>query len=59
MTSSNGNKSNRLDRIEAILESTATLSQQSSQRLDRLEQIHKPLYLLLRKTEKISKEQNN
>jgi ABC-type transporter Mla subunit MlaD len=39
MTSSNGNSSDRLDRIEAILESTATLSQQSNQRLDRLEQI--------------------
>jgi paraquat-inducible protein B len=39
MTSSNGNNSDRLDRIEAILESTATLSQQSNQRLDRLEQI--------------------
>jgi siderophore synthetase component len=39
MTSSKGNSSDRLDRIEAILESTATLSQQSNQRLDRLEQI--------------------
>lgn len=40
MISSNGNNSgDRLDRIEAILESTVTLSQASNQRLDRLEQI--------------------
>ncbi|MEL6499854.1 MAG: hypothetical protein AAFQ23_00410 [Cyanobacteria bacterium J06623_1] len=38
MTQSNGNNSDRLDRIEQILEGMIAQSQQSNSRLDRIEQ---------------------